>query len=111
MVGYVTKDWPKLWLFPKWIQDLHCCKARNCVKLPMKFSKAQVSASQRREDYLGGAIGTTSFRNQLIEQKVREWVEEIKTLSEISKTEPHAAFAAFTHGLSSGGTTSYGSRI
>ena len=32
---------------------------------------------------------------------VDEWVEEIKTLSEITKTEPHAAFAAFTHGLSS----------
>ena len=65
------------------------------------FQGTGISISTEGRRYLGGAIGTTSFRNQLIDQKVREWVEEIKTLSEITKTEPHAAFAAFTHGLSS----------
>ena len=65
------------------------------------FQGTGISISTEERRYLGGAIGITSFRNQLIDQKVREWVEEIKTLSEIAKTEPHAAFAAFTHGLSS----------
>ena len=65
------------------------------------FQGTGISISTEGRCYLGGAIGTTSFRNQLIDQKVRKWVEEIKTLSEIAKTEPHAAFAAFTHGLSS----------
>ena len=65
------------------------------------FQGTGISISTEGRRYLGGAIVTTAFRNQLIDQKVREWVEEIKTLSEIAKREPHAAFAAFTHGLSS----------
>ena len=65
------------------------------------FQGTGISISTEGRRYLGGAIGITSFRNQLIDQKVREWVEEIKTLSEIAKTEPHAAFAAFTYSLSS----------
>ena len=65
------------------------------------FQGTGISISTEGRRYLEGAIGITSFHNQLIDQKVREWVEEINTNSEIAKTEPHAAFAAFTHGLSS----------
>ncbi len=65
------------------------------------FQGAGISISTEGRSYLGGAIGTTSFQNQLIDRKVREWAEEIKTLSMIARTEPHAAFAAFRHGLSS----------
>ena len=65
------------------------------------FQGTGISISTEGRSYLGGAIGTTSFQNQLIDRKVREWAEEIRTLSEIARTEPHAAFAAFTHGLSS----------
>ena len=37
------------------------------------------------------------------QRKVEEWTEEVKTLSdtEFAKTQPHAAYAAFIHGLSS----------
>ena len=48
------------------------------------FQGTGISISTEGRRYLGGAIGTTSFHNQLIDQKVREWVEEIKTLSEIA---------------------------
>ena len=51
--------------------------------------------------YLGGAIGSTSFIEQFVGRKVQEWVDEIQTLSNIAKTQPHAAYAAFTHGLCS----------
>ena len=65
------------------------------------FEGTYISISIGGKQYLGVANGTTSFQNQLIDKKVTEWVEEIKTLSTIAKTEPHAAFSAFTHGLSS----------
>ena len=35
-----------------------------------------------------------------MQQKVASWVEELEQLSCIATTQPHAAFAAFTHGLS-----------
>ena len=58
-----------------------------------------ISAEGRR--YLGGALGSTSFLQQFIRKRIEEWVEEIKILSDFAKTQPHAAYAAFTHGLSS----------
>ena len=41
-----------------------------------------------------------TFLTGYFKQKVEEWTEELKTLSEYAKTQPHAAYAAFTHGLS-----------
>ena len=34
-----------------------------------------------------------------MESKIKGWVDEIKTFSNIAKSQPHAAYAAFTHGL------------
>ena len=51
--------------------------------------------------YLGAVIGTPKFKENFVKTKVAEWAQEIKTLSEIAKTEPHAAYTAYTHGLQS----------
>ena len=58
-----------------------------------------VSAEEKR--YLGGAIGTCTFIHQFIERRVEQWVKELENLCKIAETQPHAAYAAFTHGLSS----------
>ena len=36
-----------------------------------------------------------------MERKTQSWLKELKTLCEIAKSQPHAAYAAFTHGLCS----------
>ena len=46
-------------------------------------------------------MGTTPFMLQFLERKVQEWTEEVKVLSEFAITQSHAAYVAFTHGLSS----------
>ncbi|KAG0718607.1 hypothetical protein GWK47_052103 [Chionoecetes opilio] len=35
----------------------------------------------------------------MLRKKVSEWVKEVGVLSGMAKTEPHAAYSAFTHGL------------
>ena len=50
-------------------------------------------------EYLGGVIGTTPFLQKVVE-KVKIWSEEVKKLSFITESEPHAAYAAFIHGVS-----------
>ena len=49
--------------------------------------------------HLGAAVGTDGFKKYFIERKVELWVEAVKKLAEIAKTEPHAAYSAFTHAL------------
>ena len=40
-------------------------------------------------EYLGGVIGTTPFLQNVVE-KVKIWSEEVKKLSFITESEPHA---------------------
>ena len=50
--------------------------------------------------YLGGVIGSEAFISEKLSQKVQSWVSEVTTLSNIAESEPHAAFAGFTNGVS-----------
>ena len=76
---------------------------KTAFTVTLQYSKAQILASRQKANNTleEQSAPRTSFQNQLIDKKVTEWVEEIKTLSTIAKTEPHAAFSAFTHGISS----------
>ena len=49
--------------------------------------------------HLGAALGTRVFVEGFVSQKVQEWVYEVKQLSTIALTQPHAAYAAFVKGL------------
>jgi hypothetical protein len=49
--------------------------------------------------HLGAAVGSPAFKSLFVENKVRVWVQQVKELSEVAATEPHAAFAVFTHCL------------
>ena len=51
--------------------------------------------------YLGSAVGNESFATTYLAQRVEEWLDELKVLATFARTEPHAAYAALTHGLGS----------
>ena len=59
----------------------------------------QVTADCRR--YLEAAFGLPTFVDDYVADKVASWTKEIDRLSSIANTQPRAADAAFTHGLSS----------
>ena len=48
--------------------------------------------------HLGAAIGSSQFKTEYIDEKVKNWTSNIETLAEIGKSQPHAAYAAFIHG-------------
>ena len=47
----------------------------------------------------GAALGTPSFIASFVDEKVSLWKKELALLSDISVTQPHAAYAAFVHGV------------
>ena len=65
------------------------------------FEGSNINMSTNGHPYLGAALGTDAYINQFVTEKVDTWSSELRTLSEIAATQPHAAFAAFTHGLQS----------
>ena len=91
MFGYFPNA-QKSWLVIK--KDL-----RDDASMIFKGTGINITNEGRR--YLGGAIGSNDFICKYIQEKVSGWVREIDTLASIANTQPHAAYAAFTHGLSS----------
>ena len=39
------------------------------------------------------------YKQKYIQEKIETWIDEIKVLANIAKSEPHCALAAFMHGL------------
>ena len=63
------------------------------------FRNTGVEITYTGRRYLGGALGSREFEMNMLQEKVTHWVSEIEQLSKIGRTQPHAAYAAFTHGL------------
>ena len=49
--------------------------------------------------HLGAAVGNSEFKNKYIKLKVDSWISAVKKLATIATSQPHAAYAAFTHSL------------
>jgi len=62
------------------------------------FALTSVQITVEGRPHLGAPLGCTAYVSQFASQKVQQWSTE---LSEIASTQPHATFAALTHGLSS----------
>ena len=51
--------------------------------------------------HLSAALGSKTFTDEYVSNKMQDWTKEIMQLTEVAVSEPHAAYPAFTHGLSS----------
>ena len=62
------------------------------------FKDTSIKFTLEGKRHLGAALGSTEFRKDYAGEKVKIWCDEIKKLSKLAETQPHAAFAAFIHG-------------
>lgn len=63
------------------------------------FSDTMVNITDAGHRYLGSVIGTDEYVNSFVEQKIDMWNNELLKLVEFADSQPHASFAALTHGL------------
>ena len=49
----------------------------------------------------GAVIRSKEFNDHYCQEKVDKWLREMESLTEISKSQPHAAYVAFTKGVKS----------
>ena len=77
----------KTWLI---VQPQHECDAKEL------FSGTGIGITSEGKRHLGAALGSRSY----ISDKVKVWTSTILNLSLIAKTQPHAAYCAFVHGVS-----------
>jgi len=87
--GYLVNE-TKSWLIIKDPQR------RQRAEQLFEFSAIQLTTNGKR--HLGAAIGSNDFRIQYTQEKITKWQSEVERLAEFAKTEPQAAYAAYTHG-------------
>ena len=58
-----------------------------------------VNVTYEGRPYLGAALGSSTYVNEFVSGKVHQWSKELNLLSVIAASQPHAAFAAYTHGM------------
>lgn len=63
------------------------------------FGDTQVKITCEGHPHLGAPLGSPEYVSKYVREKIQEWSKELKLLSAIATTQPHAAFAAYTHGL------------
>ena len=49
--------------------------------------------------HLGACLGSVSSKDEFITSKVDGWINHLENLSQFAKSDPHAAYAAFTYGF------------
>ena len=65
------------------------------------FSSSGIQITCEGARYLGAPLGSPVFIEQFIKGKVSEWQATVESLSSIATSQPHAAYSAMTHGISS----------
>ena len=63
------------------------------------FGDSGVNITTDGRRLLGACLGTETSVHQYVSNAVAGFVQQVELLSKVAITEPHAAFAAFTHGL------------
>ena len=65
----------------------------------MDQKKTGIEINTQGARHLGAAAGSLDFKRIYVKKKINNWIELVKQLALIAKTEPHAAFVAYTHSL------------
>ena len=76
-------------------------KEEHEEKAKALFADTNVHITIHGKRHLGAALGSRSFTEEYVSCKVKEWVDDIMNLAAVASSQPHAAYAAFTHDLSS----------
>ena len=100
-LGQSTGTWCCYGYHPNATKTHLVVKAEHAEKARELFAGTGINSTTEGKQHLGAAIGSRSYTGEYVAGKVRKWSEEIKQLANIAKTQPHAAYCAYTHGLSS----------
>ena len=63
------------------------------------FRGTGINITYEGKKYLGGFVGTDEGTTKYVEELVTKWVEELRNLTRIAKSEPQSAYSGFTAGF------------
>ena len=98
---HLTREGPDFGYFPNpsktWLVTKEGCHTAGFST----FAGTGVNVTSDGRPYLGAAVGSANYVENYVKSKVSSWLSSLYNLTNIAKTQPHAAYSALTHGLSS----------
>jgi len=98
---YLQANRPDFGYCPKPAKTILLIKDSSLMQAAQKIFKDGIKTTYHGEHLLGSVIGTESFREQYIKNKVEGWVKDFQSLSKYAQDDPQASCSAFIKGLSS----------
>ena len=95
----VNTTGPEIGYIPNATKSVLIVKPEHYDHAAETFGGSGVIVTKDGQRHLGAVIGTEAYKKEYVGDKVAEWVKELEDLSAIAKTEPHAAYSAYTHGI------------
>ena len=91
----VGEHGPPLGYYPNTNKTCLIVKSEKLEEAKSIFGNTGIRITTEGEKHLGAVIGSEKYKDTFVKNKVEEWVQEVKELSEIAKTEPHSAYTNF----------------
>ena len=96
----LTKYDPDFGYYPNASKTWIVVKPEHHNEATKAHAESGINITSEGRPYLGAAIGSESYITEYVSNKVKKWSSNLTTLiSNIAKSQPHAAFAALTNGL------------
>ena len=94
----LTERGPCYGYYPNAVKSLLIVKPDKENVARELFNGTNIKITSTGACHLEATVGSEEFKEEYVKMKVEEMTMELKKLSKIGETEPHAAYAAFTHG-------------
>ena len=91
---------PKYGYHPNAAKTHIILKSLDSLDRARELFGTQVKITVEGKRHIGAALGTQTFVDEFIKEKVAKWVHDVEELVAIAKEEPQAALSAFNIGLS-----------
>ena len=95
----IVENGPLLGYYPRADKSWLVVKEELLTEANEIFANSNVQITTEGHKYLGGFMGSQEGRNGYAVKLVQKWIEQIRALANIAKTEPQAAYAAFVSGF------------
>ena len=67
-------------------------EAANCCGASNRKSGTPINVTTEGQRHLGAVVGSQEFKDQYCREKILRWKGELEALSEIARSQPHAAY-------------------
>ena len=97
--GVLNESGPSLGYFPNAKKCWLIVKPEKEEAARDLFDQTSINISTRGQKHLGAVLGSRSYLEEYVSEKVDDWVGQVVKLAEFAATQPQACYAAYTFGL------------